>query len=61
LLDEGRAYVERLAREGNEVAYREYPDMVHGFIVMGGVLDTANAAVEDCCTALRRQFEKVPA
>jgi len=28
---------------------------------MGGVLDTANAAVEDCCTALRRQFEKVPA
>ena len=61
LLDEGRAYVERLAREGTEVAYREYPDMVHGFIVMGGVLDTANAAVEDCCTALRRQFEKVPA
>jgi acetyl esterase len=61
LLDEGRAYVERLAREGNEVAYREYPDMIHGFIVMGGVLDTANAAVEDCCTALRRQFEKVPA
>jgi acetyl esterase len=61
LLDEGRAYVERLARQGNEVAYREYPDMIHGFIVMGGVLDTANAAVEDCCTALRRQFEKVPA
>jgi len=61
LLDEGRAYVERLAREGNEVAYREYPDMIHGFIVMGGVLDTANAAVGDCCTALRRQFEKVPA
>jgi acetyl esterase len=61
LLDEGQAYAERLAREGVEVAYRNYADMIHGFIVMGGVLDTANAAVEDCCAALRRQFEKVPA
>ena len=61
LLDEGRAYAERLAHEGGEVAYRDYPDMVHGFIVMGGVLETANAAVADCCTALRREFEKVAA
>jgi acetyl esterase len=61
LLDEGRAYAERLAREGAEVAYREYPDMIHGFIVMGGVLESANAAVEECCAALRRQFERVPA
>jgi len=61
LLDEGRAYAERLAHEGGEVAYRDYPDMVHGFIVMGGVLETANAAVADCCAALRREFEKVAA
>ena len=61
LLDEGRQYAELLARAGVEVAYREYPDMVHGFIVMGGVIDTANAAVADCCAALRRAFEKVPA
>jgi len=61
LLDEGREYAERLAREGGEVAYREYPDMIHGFILMGGVLDTANAAVADCCAALRRAFEKVVA
>jgi acetyl esterase len=53
LLDEGRAYAERLSKEGVDVAYREYPDMVHGFILFGGVLDTANAAVADCCTALR--------
>jgi acetyl esterase/lipase len=44
-----------------EVAYRDYPDMVHGFIVMGGVIDAANAAVADCCVALRRAFEKVTA
>jgi acetyl esterase len=61
LLDEGRHYAELLARAGVEVAYREYPDMVHGFIVMGGVLDTANAAVADCCAALRQAFEKVTA
>jgi acetyl esterase len=59
LLDEGRQYVERLARAGVEVAYRDYPDMIHGFILMGGALDSANAAVADCCAALRRAFQKV--
>lgn len=61
LLDEGRQYVELLARAGVEVAYRDYPDMIHGFILMGGVLDTANAAVADCCAQLRRAFDKVTA
>jgi acetyl esterase len=61
LQDEGREYAERLKREGVQAEYRDYPDMIHGFIVMGGVLDTANAAVADCCAALRRAFEKVTA
>jgi len=61
LLDEGRAYAERLANAGVEVAYREYSNMVHGFLMFGGVLDTANTAVADCCAALRGAFEKVPA
>jgi acetyl esterase len=61
LLDEGRQYAELLARAGVAVEYRDYPDMIHGFIVMGGVLETANAAVAECCAALRRAFEKVPA
>lgn len=56
LVDEGRAYAERLEREGVKTEYREYPDMVHGFLLMGGVLDTANAAVEDCCQKLRAAF-----
>lgn len=58
LVDEGREYAERLAREGVEVEYRNYADMIHGFIVMGGALDTANTAVADCCAALRRTFER---
>ena len=61
LLDEGRQYAELLAHAGVEVTYREYPDMIHGFILMGGVLDTANAAVAECCAQLRRAFDKVMA
>ena len=61
LQDERREYAERLKREGVRVEYRDYADMIHGFIVMGGVLDTANEAVADCCAALRRAFEKVKA
>jgi acetyl esterase len=53
LLDEGRAYAERLKKEGVATEYREYADMVHGFITMGRVLDTANAALADCAQALR--------
>lgn len=60
LVDEGRAYAERLKREGNALEYREYADMVHGFLLMGGVLDTANAAVDECSRALRAAFA-VPA
>jgi acetyl esterase len=61
LLDEGRAYAECLAKSGVEVAYREYSDMVHGFVLFGGVVDTANAAVTECCERLRGAFQKVTA
>ena len=61
LLDEGRAYAEKLSAAGVAVEYREYSDMVHGFILFGGVLDTANAAVAECCARLRAAFEKLEA
>jgi hypothetical protein len=35
--------------------------MIHGFVLMGGVVDAANAAVAECCVELRRAFDKVPA
>ena len=57
LVDEGRAYAERLKREGVATEFREYADMVHGFLLMGGAIDTANAAVEACCAALRAAFD----
>ena len=61
LVDEGRAYADKLRAAGVKVAYREFADMVHGFILFGGVIDTANAAVAECGAALRAAFEKVPA
>ena len=63
LVDEGRAYADKLRAAGVQVEYREYADMVHGFILFGGVLDTANAAVAQCCAALRAALksEKVSA
>jgi acetyl esterase len=57
LLDEGRAYAERLKKEGVATEYREYTDMVHGFVTMGRVLDTANAALADCARALRKAWD----
>jgi len=56
LVDEGRAYAERLAKEGVATEYKEYPDMVHGFLLFGGAVDTANAAVEACCATLKKAF-----
>ena len=61
LVDEGRAYAERLAKEGVAVAYLDYPDMIHGFLLMGGVLDTANQALAECCARLREAFERTSA
>jgi acetyl esterase len=61
LVDEGRAYAERLRGAGVAVEYREYADMVHGFVLFGGAVDTANAAVAACCERLRSAFDKVMA
>jgi acetyl esterase len=57
LVDEGRAYAERLKKEGVAAEYREFPDMVHGFITMGRVLDTANAALADSAAALKKALQ----
>jgi acetyl esterase len=56
LVDEGKEYAERMQKEGVPVEYRNYPDMVHGFITMGRVLDTANAALAECARALKKAW-----
>lgn len=56
LLDEGKAYADRMAKAGVAVEYRNYPDMVHGFITMGRVLDTAGEALADCALKLKKAW-----
>ncbi len=56
LVDEGKAYADRLAKEGVKVEYKNYADMVHGFITMGRVLETANTALADCAQALKKAW-----
>ena len=56
LLDEGRAYADRLAREGVAVEYLCYEGMVHGFVRMGAVIDDATRALGDAAARLRDAF-----
>ncbi len=53
LVDEGRAYADRLGHDGVKTEYCNYSDMVHGFITMGRELETANTALDRCARALR--------
>jgi acetyl esterase len=54
LRDEGRAYAERLTSAGNRATYVCFDRQIHGFILMGKVLDEANTAVALCGAELRR-------
>jgi acetyl esterase len=56
LVDEGKEYAERMQKEGVPVEYKNHPDMVHGFITMGRVADTANSALADCARALKKAW-----
>jgi acetyl esterase len=58
LVDEGKAYADRLAAAGVDVTYKCYAGMIHGFITMGKVIDAANQAVVECGHALASAFEK---
>ena len=54
LRDEGAAYADRLSAAGIRVAYVCFERQIHGFILMGKVLDEANAAVALCASELKR-------
>jgi acetyl esterase len=57
LRDEGRAYAERLTAAGNRAACLCFERQIHGFILMGRVLDEANTAVALCAAELRRALK----
>ena len=59
LLDEGRAYAERLRGASVDVSYRCYPSLIHGFALMTGAVPAAREAMAEAATALRLAFAKL--
>jgi acetyl esterase len=60
LLDEGRAYADRLIDAGCPVEYRRYDDVIHGFAAMPGVIPEGRDALAWAGAALRRALEAAP-
>ena len=58
LRDEGAQYAQALGEAGNRVAYVCFERQVHGFILMGRVLDEANTAVALCAAELGRALRR---
>ena len=56
LLDDGRAYAERLKAAGVPTAYLNYEGHIHGFWTATGRFDVANEAHSTACAALREAF-----
>ncbi|NKB37261.1 MAG: alpha/beta hydrolase fold domain-containing protein [Gammaproteobacteria bacterium] len=56
LIDEGKAYADKLEEEGGEVEYLCYEGMIHGFIAMPGFINTALTALDDSATYLKKRF-----
>ncbi len=54
LRDEGVAYAQRLSEAGVRATLLSFERQIHGFILMGRVIDEANEAVAACADALRR-------
>jgi len=56
LRDEGEMFAGRLRDAGNMVDYVCYGGMIHGFIGMGKLLDTAQRAITHIGDSLRQAF-----
>ncbi len=58
LRDEGEAYARRLEDAGVPVDYVCLGGMIHGFLTMGGRIDTANRAISYMSAALRQALTR---
>jgi acetyl esterase len=59
LLDEGRAYADRLRAAGVKVTYECIAGMIHGFVTMGGAIAAAHHAIYRASQGLRQAFTQV--
>lgn len=56
LVDEDRAYAQRLREAGVAVTFVQYDGMIHAFFQYGGFVPTARRAHADACAALRGAY-----
>ena len=56
LRDEGVEYAQALIHAGNRVRLSNYDGMVHGFFLMGGMVDASRHAVSESAAMLRDAF-----
>ena len=58
LRDEGEAYARRLQEAGVAVEYRCHEGMIHGFVSITGLIESAEAGLADAAAALRTAFAR---
>ena len=56
LRDEGLQYAQSLSEAGNRATHISFERQIHGFILMGRVIDEANVAVAICAAELKREL-----
>lgn len=56
LRDEGIDYADKLLAAGVHVTHLDYPQLIHGFIGMAGVLPAAKQALDEMCLALSERL-----
>jgi len=56
LRDEGVEYAEALIHAGNRVRLSNYEGLVHGFYLMGGMVDASRRAISESAAMLREAF-----
>ncbi|UCE18515.1 MAG: alpha/beta hydrolase [Gemmatimonadota bacterium] len=58
LRDEGEAYAHRLREKGIPVLCTRYEGMLHDFVILPGIFDRAQDAIDEICQALQVAFRK---
>jgi acetyl esterase len=58
LVDEGRAYADKLSAAGTTCQYVCFERQIHGFVPMSRLLDEARTAVALCCAVLKESLFK---
>jgi len=58
LRDEGVMYAQRLTEAGNNATLISFERQIHGFILMGKIIDESNTAVSVCAAQLRNALHR---